>query len=62
MSSLPPFVELAAATGAAGIEPLVGACATMAFGPGRVLAGGGTWLATFCVALGALDGDTGGGG
>jgi hypothetical protein len=46
------FALAGAATAAAGMEPVLGGFEMAAPGPGRVLTGGGIWLATFCVALG----------
>ena len=62
MFSFAPFGDVGAAAGttpeaaAAGIEPVDGLL-EIAAGPGRVLAGGGTWLDDLCVALGDCDGD-----
>lgn len=56
LSFAPPF---GAVGGAGGTTPAGAADAlvTIAAGPGRVLAGGGAWLWTFCVVLGACEGD-----
>ena len=60
MFSFAPLGDVGGAAGtaaaAAGIEPVDGLL-EMADGPGRVLAGGGTWLCTFCVVLGACEGE-----
>ena len=56
LSFAPPFGAVGGAggtTGGGAAEALV----TAAAGPGRVLAGGGAWLCTFCVVLGACDGE-----
>jgi hypothetical protein len=54
LSFAPPF---GAVGGAGGTTPAGApdALVTVAAGPGRVLAGGGAWLWTFCVVLGACD-------
>jgi hypothetical protein len=55
MFSFAPFGDVGGAGGTTpGAEPVVvfDALAADAAGPGRVLAGGGTWLCAFCVALG----------
>jgi hypothetical protein len=54
LSFAPPFGAVGGAGGTTGTDEdaaLVLAIAPV--GPGRVLAGGGAWLATFCVVLGA---------
>jgi hypothetical protein len=53
MLSLAPFGDVGAAAGTLPVDGVL----EMAAGPGRVLAGGGTWLCGFCMALGACEAD-----
>jgi hypothetical protein len=57
LSFAPPFGAVGGAGGTTGAGADDALVLRTAAGPGRVLAGGGAWLETFCVVLGACDGD-----